>query len=492
MKPDFILTENLRFIPKDPAALKNYIEQLKESLRASQDLVEKIQLQGEIGVYLRSLNQFVEAESFLLEALALIKQNSLGIRKEVQNKIRLAHIFQEAKQFKKSNTLFSEILKICQVEDQANSLLHFALQHAGKNEFDQGNLIQALEYFERALTIRSQESAPLDQIESTQAALKRVKELIDQKKTVSELFKDQIKKTKEYLDSERALKSIERDPYWPKWDSPWWHMLLLHELGLASEIPKRAVNRMVVVLQDHYLKIFPIEQAEIPPGADLVRNIACHCAVGSMYQVLFSAGVDVESELPWMRPWILRYQLPDGGLNCDEQVYKKENPKSSIVSTINCLEAIFFCRTKELTLDEVKFLENGAQYLINHRLFRKISDGQVIKSNWLEIKFPRFYEYDFFRGYSFLAKWSNFFSKHLPIELVEEVELLVGQQLSPEGIILQRYNLFDKRSYNPSPEGQWSWGDSSEFDLFKAVSQPNIPCLPLTELWHEVKPRLQP
>ncbi|MGZ3775573.1 MAG: tetratricopeptide repeat protein [Pseudobdellovibrionaceae bacterium] len=465
----------------------SYIAQLKDSLKTSKDLAERVNLQGEIGVYLRSLDQFVEAEAFLQEALQLIKENGLGVRKEIQSKIRLAHVFQEAKQFKKSDSLFCETLKICQTDSKAAPLLHFALQHAGKNEFDQGNLLPALQYFEEALSIRLRDSAPSDQRDSTQTAIARVKEVLAQKKSVSEEFKDQIEKTKTYLASESALNSIERDPYWPKWDSPWWHMRLLHELGLANEIPTSAVKKMVEVLKTHYLPIFPVRAEEVPPGTDPYRKIACHCAVGSMYQVLFSVGIDVDLELPWMRPWMIRYQLPDGGLNCDEQAYTKENPKSSIVSTINCLEAIFFCRKNDLTPQEINFLDKGAQYLQKQKLFRRASNGEVIDPKWLEIKFPRFYEYDFLRGYYFLAKWSKFTNKKLPPDLTDEVRLLVGKQLSPEGITLRRYNLFDKRSYNPLPDGSWHWGDASEFELYKAVSREGVICTPLTAQWDEVK-----
>ena len=299
-----------------------------------------------------------------------------------------------------------------------------------------------------------------------------------------------IEKSKAYLSSSAALESIERDPYWPKWDSPWWHMRLLQEMGLASEIPNTTVQKMVQVLKKHYLPIFPITAEEMPAGTDPFRKIACHCAVGSMYQVLFYAGVDVDSELSWMRPWMIRYQLPDGGLNCDEQAYVKENPKSSIVTTINCLEAIFFCRTKDLTEIEINFLNKGAQYLLKHRLFRKVSDGSIIDTTWLEIKFPRFYEYDFLRGYYFLKKWFQHTKQTLPSDLVTEVESLVAKQISPEGIVLKRYNLFDNRSYNPLPDGSWVWGSASEFDLFKTVSQAGLICEPLTRQWNEIKSEL--
>ena len=292
-----------------------------------------------------------------------------------------------------------------------------------------------------------------------------------------------------YLSSAEALQSIERDPYWPKWNSPWWHMLLLHEMNLANEIPEMCVSKMVSVLKDYYLPVFPIRQEEIPEGTDPVRKIACHCAAGSAYQVLFAAGVDVDAELPWMRPWFLKYQLPDGGLNCDEQVYIRPVPKSSIVSTLSCLEAVLFSRSRDLTNVEKNFLDRGAEYLLRQKLFRKISTGEVIDQDWLEIRFPRFYEYDFFRGYYFLKKWQKQSGFSIPAGLSDEVEALVARQMTPEGIQLKRYNLFDKRSYNPTSDGSWAFGAASEFDLLKAVSFDGQICDPLTKKWDEIRPQ---
>jgi len=298
-----------------------------------------------------------------------------------------------------------------------------------------------------------------------------------------------IEKSKAYLASDVALSSIEQDPYWPKWNSPWWHMSLFFEMGLAKEIPERAISKMVEVLKNHYLPIFPIKEEEVPEGTDPCRKIACLCAVGNMYQVLFSAGVDVDVELPWMRPWFLRYQLPDGGLNCDEKVYTKPIPKSSIVTTLSCLEAVLFCRKHELSPEETIFLDRGASYLLRQKLFRKVSTGEVIDKDWLEVRFPRFYEYDFLRGFYFLAKWREVSGVSIPDELVDAVENLIIPQMTEQGIKLKRYNIFDKRSYNPGIDGSWTWGQSSEFDLMKAVSFEGGICVPLTKNWDEVRPK---
>lgn len=244
---------------------------------------------------------------------------------------------------------------------------------------------------------------------------------------------------------------------------------------------------MVHALNTHYLPVFPIKKEEIPDGTDPYRQIACLCCVGSMYQVLFNAGVDVDREVPWMRKWFLKYQLPDGGLNCDESAYTKPTPKSSIVSTLSCLEAVLFCRGKDLTVDETEFLNRGANYLVRQKLYRKFSTGEVIDPNWLEVRFPRFYDYDFFRGYYFLAKWSQHSGFQIPTELIDDVESLVSKQMTDKGIVLRRYNLFDKRTYAPGVNGDWTWGEASEIELMKAVSFDGALCLPLTKKWNEVR-----
>lgn len=263
--------------------------------------------------------------------------------------------------------------------------------------------------------------------------------------------------------------------------------MLLFELDLAHEIPESAVEKMVATLKTHYLPIFPIKPEEVPEGTDPHRQIACICAIGNIYQVLFACGVDVDKELPWMREWFLRYQLPDGGLNCDERVYTKPVPKSSIVSTIACLEAVLFCRNRELTTTEVAFLDRGARYLLRQRLFRKASTGEVIDNDWLEIRFPRFYEYDFLRGFYFLRKWHQVTGFQIPDDLADEVEQLVKKQWDGKSIVLKRYNLFDKRSLNPQADGSWTRGQADEFALMKAVSYNEATCPALTTKWLEVR-----
>ncbi len=44
------------------------------------------------------------------------------------------------------------------------------------------------------------------------------------------------------LEADESLNSIKLDPYWPKWDSPWWKAVLLLECGQAELIPRQQIN----------------------------------------------------------------------------------------------------------------------------------------------------------------------------------------------------------------------------------------------------------
>ena len=81
-------------------------------------------------------------------------------------------------------------------------------------------------------------------------------------------FTQELEQSLRYLKSDAAMKSLKSDPYWPKWDSPWWHMLLLYEMGLVKEIPASIVEAYVEAINKIPLKIFPIQPEDMPEGID--------------------------------------------------------------------------------------------------------------------------------------------------------------------------------------------------------------------------------
>ena len=168
----------LRDIPCDPEGLKLYVAELNLTLKNSITANEQVKILGEMGVHLRSLNELELAKNKLNQALKIIENNKLGIKLEIQQKIRLAHVLQWQGLFSESNALFEKILAVCRFNEEAEVYLDFALQHSGKNLFEQQKYSEALKQFEEAMAIRVNRNALADQIESTRLAILKTKEAL--------------------------------------------------------------------------------------------------------------------------------------------------------------------------------------------------------------------------------------------------------------------------------------------------------------------------
>lgn len=301
-----------------------------------------------------------------------------------------------------------------------------------------------------------------------------------------------------YLSSERALNTIDADAYWPKWDSPWWHMLLLHEMGETNRIPMKMIQRYIASLNRLPLKIFPIQTVDMPEGVDPYRGSPCHCQLGNVYQVLASRGVDVDKELPWIRPWFLRYQMTDGGFNCDNDAYLvKDECPSSMVGTIAVFEAILLHTPRPWTQEEQLFLDRGAKFLMNRKLMlgsstKHNSSERKSAEKWVKLCFPRFYLYDVLRGLNALSIWAEKTKQVIPQESVADVIFYLAQRF-PNGILKpERHSYEGVGTIMPTTSGEWiPKQPATYFPLLQKVSALGKESPFLSSQWAEASNRIR-
>ena len=277
-----------------------------------------------------------------------------------------------------------------------------------------------------------------------------------------------------YLGSEEAAQSLQANAYWPKWNSPWWQMALLYEMGAADIIPKTAVAGMTKAIQAQLAPFFFSEDA--PSGLDPALNLPCHCQLGNIYQILAACGVDMDQALPWARPWFLRYQMPDGGLNCDESAYRSSPPASSIVGTIAPLEAVLYFARRPLTAEEEQFLDRGAHCLLARQLRHGCSvehnaEERLDEEKWLKPCFPRFYLYDVLRGLRFVLRWSEALKRPLPADAIVEVVAHLCKVSSDGTVRIGRLSYEGVGTRERNPSGEWVRAErASRFPLLDEVS----------------------
>ena len=97
---------------------------------------------------------------------------------------------------------------------------------------------------------------------------------------------------------------------------------------------------------------------------------------------------------------LLGEHLPDGGWNCEVE---NGATVSSFGTTINVLEGLLeHERAIGGSAELGQARRRGEQYMLERRLLRRKSTGEVIDSSWLQFSFPTWYFYDVLRGLEYL------------------------------------------------------------------------------------------
>jgi hypothetical protein len=93
---------------------------------------------------------------------------------------------------------------------------------------------------------------------------------------------------------------------------------------------------------------------------------------------------------------LLGEQLEDGGWNCEVE---NGSVRSSFATTINVLEGLLAHeRATGGSPESIAARRRGEEYLLERRLFRRKSTGDVVNPAWLQFSFPPRWHYDVLRA----------------------------------------------------------------------------------------------
>jgi hypothetical protein len=199
------------------------------------------------------------------------------------------------------------------------------------------------------------------------------------------------------------------------WDSTMHVLSLLRELGLdpASDEARRAVGlvRDRVTWRGWDWNGNPFFAGEIEP-----------CINGQVAASGAYFGQDVQRIVDRL----LGEQLPDGGWNCEAA---NGSTRSSFNTTICVLEALLeyeLARGSSSEVTEARL--RGQEYLLERRLLRRRTTGEVVDPAWTRFSFPTWWHYDVLRGLDYLRR-----AGVTPDERVAEAIELVDSKHNDDG-----------------------------------------------------------
>jgi hypothetical protein len=168
----------------------------------------------------------------------------------------------------------------------------------------------------------------------------------------------------------------------PEWTSTTHTLLLLRYMGLD---PMSARARRAVALVRDNAKWEHAGQAYFSGEVEPCINGKA-VAIGSYFGQDVSGIVDR----------LLSEQLSDGGWNCEAE---RGSARSSFHSTIDVLEGLLqHERAVGASPGLTAARRKGEAYLLDRRMFRRLSTGAVVDPDWLQFSFPPRYLYDVLRG----------------------------------------------------------------------------------------------
>jgi hypothetical protein len=123
---------------------------------------------------------------------------------------------------------------------------------------------------------------------------------------------------------------------------------------------------------------------------------------------------------------LLGEQMADGGWNCEQE---NGSTRGSFHTTICVLEGLLEHEgVTGGTTATTAARERGQEYLLERRMLRRLSTGEVIDPAWTQLSFPTGYHYDVLRGLDYLRA-----AEAKPDNRVAEAAALIEAKRDDEG-----------------------------------------------------------
>ena len=172
----------------------------------------------------------------------------------------------------------------------------------------------------------------------------------------------------------------------PEWTSTAWSLMLLRAFGLDPT--SGGARRAVRLVREHCRWEHdgePFFAGEVEP-----------CINGKTVAMGAYFGEDVKAIVDRL----LGEQMSDGGWNCEQE---NGSTRGSFHSTIDVLEGLLEYERVAGGASEVSVARvRGQDYLLERRMLRRLSTGEVIDPSWMRFSYPTYWYYDVLRGLDYL------------------------------------------------------------------------------------------
>jgi hypothetical protein len=210
----------------------------------------------------------------------------------------------------------------------------------------------------------------------------------------------------------QSLPPERKGTLFPEWTSTAWSLMLLRNFGLDPG--SAGARHAVSVVREHCQWEHdgePFFSGEVEP-----------CINGKVVAIGAYFGEDVRHIVDRL----LGEQMSDGGWNCEQE---NGSTRGSFHTTIDVLDGLLeYDRATGGAPDVTTARLRGHEYLLERRMLRRLSTGEVVDPAWRQFSYPTYWHYDVLRGLDYLRA-----AAAVPDERVAEAIDLVESKRDADG-----------------------------------------------------------
>jgi len=233
------------------------------------------------------------------------------------------------------------------------------------------------------------------------------------------------------VDSSGILRN-ERGVY-DKWQGTHWVLMTLADIGypqrddalqpLANDLlntwlGKRAFNEFVAEKKSDAYKqrdAIPIMQG---------RHRTCASQQGNALYSILKLGLE-DDRVHQLAERLRYWQWPDGGWNCDKNPDAKT---STFIHTLYSMRALALYAERTGDEESEKSALRASEVMLKRNLYRRVSDGQIIKPEFVKLHYPLYWHYDILGALKVFAEIGQTENERFDdaLDLLEAKQLLAG------------------------------------------------------------------
>ena len=192
------------------------------------------------------------------------------------------------------------------------------------------------------------------------------------------------------------------------WQGSHWVLASLADLGYPAGDPAlapfldRALSMWTDPRYDRTFRATPETAKSYPKGVPLLRGRYRRCASQQGNALLYAVRLGPLDERAHRLARLLqRWQWDDGGWNCSRS---PDAHTSSFMETLTPMRGLAAYAARAGSTSARRAAERAAEVFLERRLFRRRSDGRVMRPDFVRLHYPLYWHYDVLGGLKGMAE----------------------------------------------------------------------------------------